>query len=82
MTASQIAEGVHIPKREAAIILNLLRHLGNFWNGGGGDESGTTSINIDYEEVKREYLRYKGVDILIANLYKDRGVDEYGRAHA
>jgi predicted nucleotide-binding protein len=78
VTAKQVAETIQMPVREVSIVFGLLRHLGKFWNGGSGNESGMTLIRVDYEEVKREYLKYKGIEHLLDKLYKDKGGDEYG----
>jgi hypothetical protein len=70
VTALEVAKVTEIPKNEVAIVFNLLSHLGRFLSGASGDTSGYTSINIESEEVKREYLGYKGIDHLVNRFYK------------
>ena len=72
VTAKQVSEGIGIPETEVAVVFNLIHHLGTFWNGASGDgKVGYTSINIESEEVKREYLGYKGIDHLIDKFYNN-----------
>lgn len=78
VTAEQVSEGLTLPEERVGLIFDLLRDLGRFWNGGSGhaDSPGLNSINIDYEEVKREYLSYKGIETLLEKFYKERAPKE------
>lgn len=72
VTAQQVSEEIGVPETEVAVVLNLINHLGTFWNGASGDgKGGYTSVNIEREDVKMEYLRYKGIDHLIDRFYKN-----------
>ena len=70
ITAHQVAEGTRIHESEVPVIFNLMSHLGRFWISASGDwRNGYTSIGLNHEEVKREYLGYKKIDILIYRFY-------------
>jgi len=70
LTSDQISEELTIPEEDVALIFGLIRHLGDFWNGGSGrgDKPGYYSVTIRDEKVKLEYLRYKGIDKLLEKL--------------
>lgn len=72
ITAEEVSEELEIDEWRVRLIFSFMRHLGKFWNGGGGDgnTTGYTTINIDYEEVKREYLRYAGLQPLLERVAK------------
>ena len=74
VTAEQISEGITLEEERVAIIFDLLDDLGSFWNGASGHQSisGYSSIVIADEHVKREYLRYQGIEHLLEKFYKDR----------
>lgn len=71
-TAEEVSEELEIDEWRVRLIFSFMLHLGKFWNGGGGDGNtpGYTTINIDYEEVKREYLRYEGLQPLLKRVAK------------
>ena len=72
ITAEEVSEELEIDEFRVRLIFSFMHHLGKFWDGGGGDGNtpGYTTINIDYEEVKREYLKYAGLRPLLERVAK------------
>lgn len=74
VTSEQISEDLTIPEQDVALIFGLISHLGDFWNGGAGygDKPGYYSVTIRDEKVKRQYLKYRGIDELLKKLGADQ----------
>ena len=72
VTAKEVSEALGIGEERVALIFLLMDDLGHFWNGasGSGNVSAYTSITINAEHVKREYLRYDSLGPLLDSFAK------------
>ncbi len=70
ISAEEVSETLEIPEARISLIFLLMRHLGDFWNGGAsnGNVVGYTSITVSDEHVKRQYLRYERLEVLLEQL--------------
>jgi len=70
ISSEEVSETLEIPEARISLIFLLMRHLGDFWNGGAsnGNVVGYTSITISDEHVKRLYLRYERLEMFLEQL--------------
>jgi hypothetical protein len=81
ITSQQLSEDLTIPEGDVALILGLISHLGDFWNGGAGHgkKPGYYAVTIRDEKVKREYLKYRSIEELLNKLAGDSSNPNRGR---
>src|SRR6266850_3903408 len=72
VTAEEVSEALELQEERVALIFSLMSHLGSFWNGaaGSGNFPGYTSITINHESIKREYLKYERLEPLLERFSK------------
>ena len=72
VTAEEVSEALELKEERVSLIFGLINHLGHFWNGAAGSQSfpGYTSITVKDEYVKREYLKYERLDLLLDRFSK------------
>jgi hypothetical protein len=72
VTSEEVSETLEIQEERVGQIFALMDHLGDFWNGAGGNENmpGYTTITIKDEHVKREYLKYESLKPLLERFSK------------
>ncbi|GEM_PF-2207637 len=72
VTAEEVSEALELQEERVSLIFSLMNHLGQFWNGaaGSGNLPGYTSITINHESIKREYLKYERLEPLLERFSK------------
>lgn len=77
VTAEEISEALELPEPRVSFVFSLMNQFGQFWNGASGNPTvpGYTSITIEREGVKREYLRYAGLAPLLERFAKPADED-------